>query len=451
MTLVRRSTRLAFVVSLLALAGPASAQGVDLHAWAGLSGYVRPGRWVAVRIDVSSASQPISGDLVVQWGPAEVRWPVAVAPRIRRELEVYIRSADPRDVITVRLVSNDATMAETQAPVQILSNDSTAPRLIVCGASPHPSPPGCVARLDGTSIPHSWRGFDAADDVILSDAEIASLTDAQRQAIALHSAQAPLLNSGLGTPTLGPLPSERRWTSRSSTMLVGYASLFVALTTFVQIRRRGGMLAAIAASAALGSVAILAAGRVGPWASITIHHASSVDQYEGADASIVTLRGVAEFPARDAYTIRADVEDGAIADSNDRGAAIHLDESGFSTLSGIFGLGQSAAFTFEGAVTPALLRIARTGDGVHVRNVSSLILNQCGFSAEPAAGRRELLPGQEVSGGIADDDIDPTFSCSLDTSPWGFSEPNHPVVMNGRTAVVVHMKASAHAAAESDN
>jgi hypothetical protein len=436
-----RRVPLAAVLGLLLItASTAGAQGISLKASAGLAGHVRPGRWTPVRVDVASASRPVNGDVVVEWGPTRVHRAISLAPGQARHLELYARTLDPRDVITVRLAGEGTSLAEVEVPVHVVPNDPAVPPLVVCGPRALASDRSCVAGVDVLSLPHSWRGFDAADDVRLSDSEIAALDVAQRDALALASSQARLLRLGLGAPTIGPVPTERRRAQRSTALLGGYAIAFILLLFATRYRHASATLIALVTISALGSVAVIAAGRIGPGAVILVHHASSIDQYEGAESAIVTLRGVVEFPALGHYTLRSEIEDATIL-VNSMGSAhiARIDESGFSTLSGSFGLGATTAFVLEGASSPTLLRVAREGQAVRVTNISNLTLNRCGFATTPPAMTVDLSPGGSLAGPISETDADPTFNCILESSPWGFSEPRHPIEMNGHTAVVVHL------------
>lgn len=446
------SARVAILIGLLLVtARTAEAQGVSLQASAGLAGHVRPGRWTSVRVDLSGASRPISGELVVQWGPTRVQRRLSLSPGNTRRFELYVRTLDPRDVITVRLEGDDGTLADVQAPVRLVPNDPALPAFVVCGAHALATDHACVAGVDVASLPRSWRGFDAADDVRLSADEIASLDARQRGALALASAQARLFRFGLGAPTVGAVPNGRRWTQQSTALLGGYAIALVMVLFATRHRYTGATLAVLIIVSAIGSVVVVGAGRVGPASTVLIHHASSIDQYEGADSAILTIRGVAEFPALAQYALRSELEDATLhqQDNDDREHML-IDEAGFPTLAGRFGLGSTAPFVLEGAGSPTLLRIARANQAVRLTNVSNQTLNGCGFSAAPGA-MADLLPGASVAGAIVEGDPDPTFSCVLESSPWGLSEPRHRVQMIGRTTVVVHMNPELeHAAAGSD-
>lgn len=436
---------------LLATASTAAAQGVSLQASAGLAGHVRPGRWTSVHIDVSSTSRPVSGVLIVEWGPTRVHRTLFLSPGNARQIELYVRTLDPRDVIAVRLDSDEGTLADVQVPVRVMPNDPAMPPLVVCGPQAMASDDECVAGVEVASLPHSWRGFDAADDVRLSADEVASLDVRQRGALALASAQARLFRFGLGAPIVGAVPTERRWAQRSTAMLSGYAIAFVVVLFATRRRYTDATLAVLIIVSAVGSVVVLGSGRVGPASAVLIHHASSIDQYEDADSAVLTLRGVAEFPTLAQYALRSELADATLRLPNDDPREIaQIDEAGFPTLVGRFGLGSTTAFVLEGAGSPTLLRVARDGHAVRMTNVSNLTLNGCRFAAEPGA-TADLPPGASVGVAILEGDPDPTFTCVLETSPWVLSEPHHPVEMSGRTTLVVHLNPEIeNAAAGSD-
>jgi hypothetical protein len=439
-TMASLPAQIAIAIALvLAVVSGANAQGVSIQASAGLAGYVKPGRWAPVQVDVTSGSRQLTGELVVEWGPARVHRAITLTAGLSRHLELYVRTLDPRDLITVRLLSDGVTLTEALVPVHVLAHDASTPPLVVCGPQAQAREVGCVAGVDMTSLPHSWRGFDAADDVRLSEDEIGALDARQRSAFELASAQARLFRLGLGAPTLGPVPTERRSTRRSLVLLGSYA-LALLVSLWAVRYRPSATLATIATCGVIGSVAVIAAGRVGPGASLLIHHAASLDQYEGTASAVFTMRGVAEFPTLGQYALQSDLEDASIlVQADHREDSATIDSSGFPVLAGRFGLGSTMAFVLEGAASPALLRVTRDDRRVQVTNVSTRILRRCAFSATPSAVTAELPPGGVALGTTSDEDVDPLFTCVLESSPWGLSEPRHPVMMDGETTVVVHL------------
>jgi hypothetical protein len=362
---------------------------------------------------------------------------------------MYVRTPDPRDVISVRLISGDGLLAETQAPVRVVPYAAAA-RLNVCGPYRDVlTDRRCDVEVTPSALPTSWRGLDAADTVWLLPEEIASLTATQRRGLELHAAQAPLLQNGLGTPTVGPVPDDREWHTRSIALLGGFVLAVVLVLSAVRLRGAGGTVAAIAVCSGLGSVAVLGAGRIGPGASIVVHHAASVDQYEGADSSLLTMRGVAEFPAFGDYVLRSDLEDATLF-ADDATGSMQIDAAGFPTLSGRYGLGETRPFRLEAVAPATLVRVDRVNHDVQLTNVSRLTLKDCAFVAAGTRVTRELPPGAAISGSISDEDADPAVTCTIPEIPWRLSERQYPVVMHGPTALVIHLKASDRAAAGSD-
>ena len=166
-------------------------------------------------------------------------------------------------------------------------------------------------------------------------------------------------------------------------------------------RYAGATLAVLVIVSALGSVVVIGSGRLGPAAAILIHHASSIDQYEGADSAVLTLRGVAEFPALAQYALRSELEDATLrVQSDDAREITRIDEAGFPTLAGRFGLGSTTSLVLEGVGSPTLLRVARDGRTVRLTNVSNLTLNGCGFAAV-SGDTADMPPGASVAGAIS--------------------------------------------------
>src|SRR5262245_40626197 len=122
------------LVLLLWLAGlfarPAQADPtVTVKASAGLGGWCRPGRWTPVRVDVEMRGEPsaeaAAADIVVEWGDARVRRALTLASPSHKQVELYVRTADARDSITVRVLIADREMATAVAPVRLLAEPLT--------------------------------------------------------------------------------------------------------------------------------------------------------------------------------------------------------------------------------------------------------------------------------------------------------------------------------------
>jgi hypothetical protein len=112
----------AVLLAVLLETSGAAAQDVSLAARAGLGGLARPGRWAPVRIDVDSLAG-IDGRLVLEWGGSRVTRELRLVSGARRSVELYIRAADVRDVITIRLESAGRVLASTQASVRLVGLD----------------------------------------------------------------------------------------------------------------------------------------------------------------------------------------------------------------------------------------------------------------------------------------------------------------------------------------
>src|SRR5204862_4300573 len=180
------------LVLLLWLAGlfarPAHADPtVTFKTSAGLGGWCRPARWMPVRVDVETrgetSSEAAAGEIVVEWGDARVRRALTLASPSHKQVELYIRTADARDSITVRVLVADREMAPAVVPVRLVA---PAEPLTVCVAPVNTRPTigvTCAATLNPESLPRSWRGYAAADDVVWPSGGKPTLTAEQRIAL----------------------------------------------------------------------------------------------------------------------------------------------------------------------------------------------------------------------------------------------------------------------------
>src|SRR6476660_1902347 len=145
------------LVLLLWLARPAQADPtVTVKASAGLGGWCRPGRWTPVRVDVETRGETptaaAAGEIVVEWGDARGRRAMTLASPSRKQVELYIRTADARDSITVRVLVADREMATTVAPVRLVA--PTAPFTVCIAAVNAWSTSGttCAATINPESL-----------------------------------------------------------------------------------------------------------------------------------------------------------------------------------------------------------------------------------------------------------------------------------------------------------
>ena len=213
------------LVLLLWLAGlfarPAQADPtVTVKASAGLGGWCRPGRWTPVRVDVETrgetSAEAAAGEIVVEWGDARVRRAMTLASPSHKQAELYIRTADARDSITVRVLVADREMARTVTPVRLVA---PAEPLTVCVARVNTWPTSgttCTATINPESLPRSWRGYAAADDVVWPPGSKLTLTAEQHTALDRWRVVQAIENAESTVPSAGDVAPATRALRRTS-------------------------------------------------------------------------------------------------------------------------------------------------------------------------------------------------------------------------------------------
>lgn len=440
--------RLIFLLLAALVARPAKAdQTVTVNASAGLGGLCRPGRWAPVRVDVESrgrsvSSEAASAEIVIEWGDARVRRAITLASPSRKQVELYIRTADARDSMKVRILIDDREVASTVAPVRLLA---PADPLTVCVSSAGTwSAPGvtCAATVNPDVLPRSWRGYAAADDVVWPSEGKPALTAEQHTALDHWRAVQAIENAGSSAPSIADVAPKARALRRTGTLMLLYAaSLGLLVWPLNRVRSQSlSVYPVVVAVVAAGSILALASGRVGSGASVHVSQSARVEQLAGTKGSIVFARAVAEFPAFGPVELRADRADGAIAPRGRDRRDLRFDENGAPMLAGTYGLGATAAFEVE-AVTPfEPLRATSNGATIRVTNVSARDLRDCRFGAgfsKQLVG--PLSPGQHVEVTRQTRAIDPVFSCRLDAAVVEFAESGRPVDSDGTAAIVLHL------------
>lgn len=429
-----------------ALAGVASAGDVPtLRADAGLGGVCKPGRWTPVRVVLETSGADVTGELVLDWGMARVRQAVALASPSRRQLELYIRTADVRDSITVGLWSGGREIRRVSAPVRIAPSD--LPLTVCASAAGGQPPPGmdCTATMTHEALPRSWRGYDAADRVQWFPWGEPALAPDQRRALdqwrAFHRLDAPGNTAGPGVPP--PLPGRSGPLPRM--LFASYVvSLLVGGFWLRRSRARGvTCMVAYAGVIAVGSVAALAGGRAGPASAVVLRHESVIQQFAGASGSLVSLRGRVEYPTFDSFGLRPAFADGAIdrlpapVDRREQ----QFDRNGFPVLAGAFGLGSGQQFELEGVADFAVLEASARNGTVRVANAGRVDLDDCGFS--PGFSRQSvgsLRSGESVEAEQNENTDDPVFTCRVRASLFEFFEPRRRVDSGGGARVVYHLR-----------
>jgi len=400
-----------------------------------------------VRVDVETRSETsadaAAGEIVVEWGDARVRRALTLASPSHKQVELYIRTADARDSITVRVLVADREMATTVTPVRLVA---PAEPLTVCVASVNTWPTNgttCAATINPESLPRSWRGYAAADDVVWPSGGKPTLTAEQHTALDRWRLVQAIEHAETTVPSAGDVTPAAHALRRTSTaMLVYAAALGVLVWPLNRVRSRSlAVYPVIAGAAAAGSIVAIAAGRVGPGARIHVSQSAVVEQVAGKKGSSVLARAVAEFPAFGLVELRADGVDGAIALRGGARRDLRFDENGAPIVAGTYGLGATAAFEVEATGSFEPLSATFTETTVRVMNTSSHEMRDCrfgsGFSRQ-SVGR--LAPGQHVEAVRQSAEIEPVFSCRLDAAVVEFAESGRPVDNDGTAAIVLHLQ-----------
>jgi hypothetical protein len=432
-------------------AGASPPDGPVLRAEAGLGGFVRPGRWTPVRIRVENKSSDLVGEILVEWGDAQLHRAIDVPAPSRTVLELYVRTLDVRGSIAVHVIANGEAVTSVDIPVRAVDDDE---RLVLCvgAVPPDPRESPCSASMPPEALPNSMRGYVAADEVRLPPGAESRLTPAQRTALhrwrAYHEIEARDLQT---RPPQAPL-------SASTPGGVGRASLLGAWMTIAlsiccaSIWMRGYGSAwqsymALAAATGLGVACAVLAGRFGPGAQILVRHSTTVEQV--ADGGIVSMRGTIEYPAFAAYAMHVSGVDGALTLRPFGANEQWLNDVGAPVRRGTFGRGAHDEVEIDGVAEYAPFRVREEGSVIRVSNVSDATLSDCSFP-EGFSERRvgTLAPGQTASARATAASDAPFFSCLVVQMPVTFSDVRFPVRIEGVGVVSVRLpERSQHEAA----
>ena len=427
---------------------PAPTAPLELRVSAGLDGVTKPGRWTPVRIALTAP--PLSGRalLIVEWGAASIHRHLEIVAGASQQYELYLQTMEVGAAVTARLVADGEELGTATAPIRTLRADE--PFTVCVLANDIATNGECTVRPAAATLPRSLRGYDAADRVIVPEADDAGLTGEQRSALARWHMLKALDDSGSLSATDRPrsiMPALSRKAKTGTPLRIGIglyvcALLGTGLAVAARRLRAPAALAAVVLVVVAGSGAAIAAGRNGWPSSIVIHHATLVQQLGAAHASIVTMQGAVEFPANDRAAVHALVSDGAFG-AADGWPRQTLDESGHPRISGTYGLGQRQPFMLSAVADFAPLLVVRRGAAVVVTNTSADDLSECRFANDaPAAADGVLRAGASVSVDLADPLIGPVITCTLPTPPVGFSADPREIRTNGRTVLVAYLTAA---------
>jgi len=192
---------------------------------------------------------------------------------------------------------------------------------------------------------------------------------------------------------------------------------------------------------------VVIAGSTAAWASgrssaVIVRHRSYAEQFDGATASLVSMRAIAQYPSNERFTLRVDTTD-AIVDAEETDP--RFDADGRPVLEREAGIGTTAAFSVEATADFHAFNVTRAGSRTTIANATALALENCRFPegiAEPTGAR--LMPGESVSGTLTASDADQIAACRFEGTPVQFSESKHPVTTAGTTFVVYHFARDLH-------
>jgi hypothetical protein len=439
-------TRLSSLLGLALLVSGATlapAGAATVTAQAGLGGMSRPGRWTPVRVSVDAANADVTGEIVLDWGSARARRAITLSAGSHKQFELYIRTPDVRETIVVRLVSDGRDLASVDAPIRV-ARPEDALTLCVAAANAWPASHGCSTAESAAHLPHSWRGYDAVDEVVWP-AGAQPLEQDQQIALAQWKAIHALEEYG-SSPSAAAFQASSTLSASTRRALVGIAAYVLAIAAagfaFTRIRARSlTVYPAVGLLVVAGSAAALAAGRVGPGAEVRIQQSVIAQQLSETSSALILLRGVAEFPSFGAFELRAPGADGAIATSQANDRSLRYDEDGAPLmLSGSVGLGSRKSFELEAVAQFQALAASADGPIVRVSNRSRHTLDDCRFPDGFSKGRvGSLAPGQtvEAEGRAAGTDL--SFTCSLSAPIVDFTVADGDVRSEGTALVMLQL------------
>jgi hypothetical protein len=198
----------------------------------------------------------------------------------------------------------------------------------------------------------------------------------------------------------------------------------------------------VVAVAAIGSVAVVASGR---HAAMAVQYVGVVEQFGRTTDGVATIRAIGESPSAGLVALHTTGVDAALESSPSSGRALEesVDADGNASLRGQLGLGASFAFTVEAAGRIGPFSVGTTSGTLRVTNIGDHPLYGCEFPPGFDRDQREILPGKWVETAHRVEGDDPIVTCRSAAPPVTLADANHPVVMDGETVAVVHLKSQA--------
>jgi hypothetical protein len=186
---------------------------------------------------------------------------------------------------------------------------------------------------------------------------------------------------------------------------------------------------------------------------VHVHHVSLLQQLPDTQASVLTMRAIAEFPAFDRFVLRLPSADGTLETASARGIANgELDADGFPVVTGVFGIAARQSFAGEAVVDARPLAIDQRGSTVTIENRSGRPLRDCRLGRGLVASiSGTLAPGAHIeaswTGGSDEAPSGPVITCVSDEAPLPFTEIERPVVMHGETTIAAYRNTAARGGA----
>ena len=442
---------LAVALCLCGAAGSAArAQGTEATPTltvvsAGLGGFVKAGRWAPVLVEIENPRGASSADLELTWGDATVRRHVVFGSPGTRRVEFFIRTADAGSVVRATLRS-DAGEVAAERPVTVLAHD-TPVTLCVRGIDAWlEDAERCTVTLAPQQLSGSVRGYEIVDDVLTADGR--AVPEPLRVALERWRSLRALEASGdlSLTPQVTRPQLPRGLASSSAQAVRIFAGGYITVLLIIGVAGATTRVApfwlwlgfVVVTLTAVG--AAFALGRAGPGGRIIVHHTSLLQQIPGTNASLLTLRGIAEFPSDENIHLRVPREDAMLEPSAASGRSAQVfDEAGHPTLAGRYGFGTRQAFTAETVTDVQWLSVDEHDESVQVTNRTDDTLHDCRFGDGMSVTDVGDLPARAaVSARRLGDVAGPLLTCTATVPAEMLAEQRRAVEMLGTTTVAVY-------------
>ncbi|MCS6773914.1 MAG: hypothetical protein NZ693_07375 [Thermoflexales bacterium] len=191
-------TALAALGLALATLMPARAQAptITMSAEAGLDGLARAGGWMPVRVRIANFGPALRGEVFTiaseQGANSVYAQSVELPTDSQREIVLYARAGRLAREVSVKLRQEGQVLVTTTARLRVLS--SPTPLVLVVGETPDAfsivravrglnGDPAALAFMRLEHLPDQTAALDAADILVISSANTARLTRAQRAAL----------------------------------------------------------------------------------------------------------------------------------------------------------------------------------------------------------------------------------------------------------------------------